>query len=480
MNSKKERRFAATPSTASCEGCHSSGRKQELPELSSNSAYCLKVFRPATTWAPPKTTMPKPGSGMTLTLQEHSYYLNHINAGSMWCGMSSPTASGAVFDITPDLDTPGHLSPPVVREPVFTCGGAVAVGGFVPGAKVELFVTEAATGIVSSWTVVSNETDSLVNFVLPQPLNKLDRLEATQIVNGVVSPASASITVLDFPGPDLPPPAFDGDKIYACADSLSVRATPGSAITVTRNGANAVTEAPGNGWLLAGVFSPAPWPTPWNVGDVFEAQAKLECVSGGQVRSWVSPKVTLASIAAPATLQAPSFEPAQTYEGQRILGVRTVTFGAFSWLTRNSPTLNLGRTFAAPDGWGANFDVIPSPLGRAIVAGERFSATPSLSCPGGPTGVRVSTPPARPCAEMPPPEIAAPRVGARTVAVLRAMPGARVRVFDSSFAEIGDGQGPLLALSRVLVAGDVLQVTQTAGTCTTRTAFVIPALMVEP
>jgi len=413
---------------------------------------------------------------MALSFQEHSAYLADINAGRGWCLTTSPTATGSINGWEPGLDTPQHISPPVVREPVYTCGGAVAVGGFVPGAKVVLSVIEAATGSVTSLTVTATEADSFVNFVLPQPLNKLDRLEAIQVFGSVVSPASSQVTAQDYPFPNLPPPLFDADKIYACADSLSVRATPGSAITVTRNGATPLTDVPGNGWLLAGVFSPAPWPTPWAVGDSFEAVAKLECRSGGQLLSWSSPKTSITVTATPTALQPPSFEPTQSYAGQRILGVRTVTFGAFSRLERVSPTLSLGRTVSAPDGWGANFDLVTSPLGRPVVVGESFAATASMACSGGPPGITVSTPKVRPCAEMPPPEIAGPRVGARTVAVLRSMPGARIRVFDQRASEIGDGQGPVLALSRALVTRDVLFVTQTAGTCSTSSAFSIPAL----
>ncbi len=359
---------------------------------------------------------------------------------------------------------------------MFTCGGGVAVGGFIPGAKITISVTNSITGVVTTLSATSSEGASLVDFDLPQPLAQGDFVEATQDWNGLLSAPSARATAQDYPEVDLPAPTFDGDEVYACADSLSVRATPGAAITVTHQGVGPTTATPGNGWFLIGVFSPAPWATPWQAGQAFEAEARLECVSGGQPRSWVSPKASLTVTTAPLPLKPPSWEPAQAYAGQAILGLRNVTYGAFSLVDRSSPmpAMSLGRTVPAPDGWGANLDVRLTPLGRVINANERFSAKASLSCPG--TSIVVSTPPVRPCSEMPAPEIAAPRVGAQSVIVLQAMPGARIRVFDASDAEIADGQGPVLRLTRPLGVGDVLRVTQTAGQCSNGKAFQIAAL----
>jgi len=475
MNLRKERRLAGTPSTASCvAGCHTAARSNELPEISKNltKGFCSTVLKPATEVPPGRATMPRPSNGQSVTAAERTPYVPHINALWQWCDKEAPTARGLEIEFEPGKDTPTHISPPVVREPLFTCGLGVTVGGFVPGAKVTLFITSPSAGnAITVLNTTSNDTDSEVDFALPQPLAKGDVVEAVQEWGVATSTFSRQVGVLDFPQADLPVPEFDADEVYACANSVSVRATQGSLITVTHQGGGAVSATPGNGWFLIGVFSAAPWASPWQDGDVFEAQAKLECASG----TWLSPKAKVTATPAPRTLRAPSFDPAQTYAGQSVLGLRTVTYGASSQIQRDLPipTINLGSTVPAPDGWGANFAVRPT-LGRDINAGERFRATPQLYCPGGSTGISVVSPPARPCAEMPAPEIAAPAIGARSVVVLNAMPAARIRVFDGSGAEIGDGQGPLLALSRALVAREVLRVTQMAGSCTNSFAFQIP------
>jgi hypothetical protein len=481
-NLRRERRLAGTMSTASCAACHRVGHPEadELPEVSyALSGFC-SVLRSATARPPvvgqfKQPTMPSPAP---VSQAAHDQFKGHIDALDSWCNISAPTAKGQIVNSEAGYDDVGHISPPVVRSPLFTCGEGVEVGGFVPGAKVTLVVT-STSGASTTLSATTSDTDSRVDFALPQPLSGGDTVKATQEWNGISSGDSQPVIAADYPDNtgSLPAPTFDGDEVYSCTDSISVRSIPGSSITVTHQGVTGVSGAPGNGWLLVGVFSPAPWPTPWQNGDRFEAQARLECMSGGQVHSWVSPSTMLRVQPPPSVLNQPTFEPAQAYEGQTILGLRNVTYGSFSVVTRSvpAPAIGLGRTVAAPDGWGANLDVRTTPLGRPVALGERFTANASLSC-SGLVSVSVTTPEVRPCSEMPPPEVAAPKDGDRFVIVLQSMPGARIRVFRGVNTEIGDGQGPVVGLSSPVMAGEDLKVTQTAGTCSNDLAFQIRVL----
>lgn len=250
MNQRKERRFAGTPSTNSCLTCHSAGSRRELPEMSQFGTpnYCNTVFRKATQWSS-LTTMPDPSPASVVDPMAHATYLGHINAGDMWCNQQAPTNNGIEVNIEVGADDVTHVSPPVVREPVFTCGRGVAVGGFVPGAKLSLQIDRPGGGSYSL-SASSGEEDSLVNFDLPQPLEEFDQLTAIQEFGGVASALSQSVIVRDHPGTALPPPTFDGPEIYACADSLSVRATPGSEITVEKNATAPMSTSPGDGWAL--------------------------------------------------------------------------------------------------------------------------------------------------------------------------------------------------------------------------------------
>ena len=83
--------------------------------------------------------------------------------------------------------------------------------------------------------------------------------------------------------------------------------------------------------------------------------------------------------------------------------------------------------------------------------------------------VKTGTP--APCDDLPAPRIRHPLVGDTLVILTEAIPGARIRVYDASGVEIGDGSGTVIALSRAVDGTDNLTIVQSVGKCTGQSAF---------
>lgn len=474
QNERRERRLDAIRSDAQCTRCHNAALKTELPELSTAlgglGGYCEVVLE--TSLSRSSETMPARPVPQGLTYFSYRLrHLNHIRAALDFCRLDSPFESGKTVKVEAGRDDPNFLSPPRILSPIYTCGEGVAISGGVPGATIILTVHNTRTGSKTLFSGTWNEEQSALNFPLPGGLDEDDEVWATQELGSIVSQESEIVEVNDYPDPLLPLPTFAPDEIYKCANTVSVRATPGSRITVSQVGSGSVVVSPGDGWAIV-----SPGATPWTLGAQFEASAELSCTTNGSLKSWSSKVAFAETIDPPNSLQSPTFDPAQIYEGQTVLGVRTVTFGAFSKMSRLDPgLLILGDTAPAPDGWGANFHLPSSPLNGPASMGDTFSAEPSLYCPSGPVGPPTKMPPVRACELMPAPVIESPRVGAREVAVLQSMPGARIRIWDASGEEVGDGSAPVVVLRRPVVFADEFVATQDAGECRGQSGFAIRA-----
>jgi hypothetical protein len=461
-NKRKEKRLDGVTSVKQCTSCHNRQSKAELPEISTTlRGYCAFVLGEAVT----RSTESMPTQASTLPgvpyLADRTLYDPHIFKLLSSCAEPPPTTGGTVVAVEPGVDDVAFLSPPVVMSPVYTCGSSVGVRGAVPKANVRLTLTNRRTGSVQRLTAIATEGSPFVLFSTPSGLDENVFISATQELGGVSSAPSASVEVDDFPGTTLPTPEFAPDTIFACANTVSVRGTPNALMTLSKNGGAGVVYSTPDGWVIASPGGVAPYV----VGDKFTATDSLSCRSNGVNRTWSSATATASASATVLPLLKPAFEPAQTYEGQTLLGVRAVTLGAFSKMSLSAPSvLALGDTVAAPDGWGANFLVVPTPLGRAIKLGDKFTAEPSLYCPGV-VGTTTTTPGARPCSQLPAPQIEAPRVGATTVTVIESMPGARIRITVAGGVELADGTGPVLALRRPVALGDVLTASQQSGDC---------------
>jgi hypothetical protein len=90
--------------------------------------------------------------------------------------------------------------------------------------------------------------------------------------------------------------------------------------------------------------------------------------------------------------------------------------------------------FSTPVNWEPNYDVETN-LGGKIQSGDQLIASQKL-CTDGP---KLETPPVKECSSLGAPRIRTPLAGNEYVVVDVFVPGARIRVYDSSNKEIGDG-----------------------------------------
>ena len=445
----------SVPVPDGCVGCH------KLPQVSLNlREYCRSVLQPAVTrtwWTPGvglDETMPRldqnPG-GVTYT-DYRERYRPHFGELLKLCGrLAGP--SEEIFSVTKDdLRT---LSPPTIVEPLYACAQGVAVGNIVPGAMVELTLNGQPAGVARS------DGEHLVAFALPQALKANDRLEARQSWGGAISELSQAAVAIDYPDPTLPKPEITPGIIYECATSVGVRTVPGARVELTVNGG-----PPEVRYLTQGVDAMYPSGAPFKAGDQFQVRAFL-CSTPSD------PSEVVVASAPPATLRAPRFVPQVPFEGQNVVYLDGLDYGAYASVNHVTTALGLGDTNAFPDGMGSTLFLPSSPLGRSLKVGDVLRAEPHLYCGSIPSTPLTSTP-AKPCSTLPAPRILPPIAGARSVVVERAERGARIRVYDAVGFEIADGTGPLLPLvpPRTLRLGESLTVVQQLGTCEGRRAYV--------
>ena len=431
--------LAGVSSPDRCDRCHSAGRSGgRFPAISTELAgYCSVVLGTAALNNAPNGTMPPYGA-------DRNQFTSHINALRNAC--RAPPSTGKVVS-TDVQDNPAFLSPPMVIDPIYACASKVAVRSGVLNAKLTVFVNGAAVG---SRTVHDPDKE---DFNVPA-LMIGDVVTAQQKLGGALSAMSAPVTArdhkLDYPS-GLPKPVIDPTLVYECADLIAVRGVPGATITVFSNGGLPTGGSTSTDWTM---FRPGK--NPFVVGDEFTAEQSL-CAD----TSLRSDKVN--AVTAPSSLAAPTFDPPQTFPGQQLVNVGSLTNGSHTTLDVSGSSAG---GFSTPISWWPNYD-LKTPLGRALVSGDTIAAQQKL-CVAGPT---TKTPPTGKCEDLPAPRIFTPIAGTNFVTVWQAIPGARIHVFDASNTEIGDGSGSVIVLSRNLVIGDVLTVIQQVGECTSKTGY---------
>ena len=432
----------AESSTRRCDSCHRAGSAGRFPDASSTilPGWCGTVFGTAIGGGA-TNTMPPSGAG------SKSDYANHIQAIKNLCDRR--VTPGEVVPSTGLSDNPGFVSPPFVFDPIYACGTRVAVRSGIYDAKITLTVNGSPVG--SKIAKNPNHEEFTV-----ATLQVGDTIAATQEFMGVASDPSATVTVrdhkVDYPG-GLPEPAVDPELIYECANVVAIRNVPSARITLFTNGAFPSSGIASTDWTA--IFGGK---TPFGIDDAFTAEQAL-CAD-------TSPRSTklVKAIAQPTTIPAPTFNPPMIYAGQQLTTLETLVHGALVEV-REQTAGPLGKV-QTPVSWFPNFDVA-TPLGRPLNVSDQLRAAQGL-CTKGPDS---AVPPAVRCEALPPPRIAQPWVGATYVVVLEAVPGARVRIYDASATEIGDGSGTFIVLSRAIVGGDQLTAVQQIGECTSRNGY---------
>ena len=123
-----------------------------------------------------------------------------------------------------------------------------------------------------------------------------------------------------------------------------------------------------------------------------------------------------------------------------------------------------GRVGGQPSPGGAQ-QVFIAPNATA----GNYQARQSLCTPG-PTGPPTRT---QPCSRLPAAKFRPPMPGDTTIELFEFVPGSRIQVYVGT-EEIGDGSGPLLALTRPLAEGETVTVVQSLGRCRGDLVYVLP------
>jgi hypothetical protein len=333
------------------------------------------------------------------------------------------------------------LSPPYLAAPVYACGKIVNVLGFVPNALLDVQVD----GV----TVAANVPGGFPSPVgavigLPAALTVGQTIRARQKAFGRTSPWSAPVVVrdhtVDFPA-GLPRPEVDPPPVYECGARTGVsNLLVGCNVWIT---ADSVEVGRMNGAVAHQGVNVNPF---YGLAQTVRAWAGLCADTSPPSQAWVTQHYA-------PPLPAPTINP--PVAGSQTVVLDGIVNGARFTLSRGGVVVG---TFRA---WGGRFNVLG--VTPPFSTGESLSATQEL-CPGdppSPPGTAVVVP----CSALGAPGVGPVQAGDTRITVTDFVPDARIRVYASG-TKIGDGGGPVVLLSRPLVAGEVVDVLQSVGTCT--------------
>jgi hypothetical protein len=429
------------PGDRRCTECHQPARDGRFPEFGALPGYCEFVLSPAIA-----QTMPK-GNPRDPDFQTHARRL------LAFCAQDPPSSKEVPG--SPFREDPAFVSPPVALGPLYPCAEAIEVRGGIRHARLEVSVNAVALPPVEA-------LDPDRQVVRVPPLRIDDVVEVRQVVAGVPSsPTSTRVhdPDVDFPN-GLPKPEIDPTVIYECGNVIAVRHLRGARVTVRTNGGRPVTYSTSGDWTNL-----APAIRPFGRNHTYTAQYDV-C---GEPSPPSEPE---SAGPAPNTVPMPALEPPAPFQGQELVNVANLLNGARTTVAEASAGTLVD--FSTAVSWQPNLD-LATRLGRPLRQSDALVVESTL-CQAGP---RLTVTGARSCSELPAPAIQQPFVGQNVVTVTRAIPGARIRVFDQQLIEIGDGSGSPIRLRRTLQPRDVLTVLQQIGECTSRTGYQVTVLCTE-
>lgn len=342
------------------------------------------------------------------------------------------------------------VSPPHIVVPLNQCARAAYVEDYVNGAEVELIINDNVVETIDP--AIGTAATEFSNF---GQLEEGDIVQARQRVDGTWSELTRPIIVSNYKDiyPDgLPAPTIDPSTIYACASTVAVRyAIPGFEVEVKVDGDDPVTAL-----TFAGYKPIQPGKTPFEIGDEFTAQVKA-CGDLSPISDAV-----LAQRPSSSTLTDALINPVSMYEGQEFINIGSLTYGSSSEVMKEGD--GSGGGFITPMSW-MNFGLnSPLALSDKLVVTQNlcdFSSQPSFA----------QSPTVLECLALPPPVINDPLPGKDFVTVIETLLGSRVRIYDESENELGDGTGSVIVLTRALTDGELVSVTQQIGDCISRQAY---------
>ena len=366
------------------------------------------------------------------------------------------------------------VSPPVLCFPIYACTKGVQVKGFIPGARLDIFLQGNPSPIgggvsFSSW---GQAFDVSVTFDIGQVVF------ATQTYEGVTSPPSNLVPVTsytdDYPS-GLPTPRTASIPLLECGRAIGFDGVlPGAWVSVFSENPQA-----GGGFApavqIGGTDNAQPAVSYVFVNPAFVLGARITLLSG--ICNVTSPPsaAVIVQPAPPGKPPAPKLDP--VYEGTHIV----VVWGPGG---NPHPLLNGASidVFDNPMPGGSRAGGQPTPGGgqqvgidpAAPASGKHYNATQTLCLGSDPSGSVSVTP----CSDVPAPIIQQPMPGDTQIEVLQYVPGARITVYVNN-SEVGDGGPPVVNMidsnghPRALADGEVVTVVQRMGDCMSQWRYVI-------
>ena len=428
---------------STCMLCHGGMSKDKFPQLSTAlPRYCAEIIQMTTDSF--FDTMP-PG------VETPAKYRTHIDRIRDLC--NQPPNNGTIVPDVPQ-DDPRVVSPPIVTQPLYACATTVEVTGALFGAELKLIVNN----IQVDSRIVTNPYSE--EFIVSTPFVKYDEVSAIQTLNGVSSDPSKKVEVRnhaeDYKN-GLPIPIIDPVLLYECARGVAVRHVPGATLHLM------VNMSVDSRWRgSAGGYSILRANTPFTLGNDVT-------IKQGLCNDWsdLSQKATV--VQGPSQLSAPKFSK-KLAPGQYMAEINLIVHGANVSVREAS-----AGTIGVIESWPfttKEFNFVKSTLSRPYLATDSVTLSQEL-CPG------TESPPSSPasvlpCEEIPAPKIATPFDGDTFVVVTDSILGATIRVWsDNQSAEIGDGAGTNIGLTRPLVFNERLIVSQQIGECISQSAYSI-------
>ncbi len=367
--------------------------------------------------------------------EDPALYQTHISFLKLMCNedpiFTIPTTTET--DDIPNEDA-GFLSPPILVGPFYECTESVHVKGAVPGATVDISID----GQIVASEMVWNSAGQSINV---PTLSDGELVTAIQRVGNVSSLPSFSVRVrphtVDYPN-GLPKPSIG--TVHECGESVGVRHIPGATILVGKNGASTyqfISEAYQRTTVGFG--------GPYVIGDIFNARQSI-CGEESPFSAQES------AYSAPSPM--PKVRIPTVYEGQTEFHLKQIVQGSvididatagqhnFTWAW-NSRRWNHKKQFAQP-----------------YQLSDTLEVRQTLCT----TSIPADIPPPITCGNVPTPKVIPPIEGENFIALFDSVPGARIRIYDSSDIELGDGGGRTILLTRQL-AGEAIRVVQDLTEC---------------
>jgi outer membrane protein assembly factor BamB len=398
--------------------------------------------------------------------------LKFVNVPLLFATVVAPTGCNGDPHI---VRNPGDLkedrklvSAPTLGHPIYSCGSAITVQNFLPGATINVFINNAPApnpSFIGQIPSPGQTHDTGVSFTSGMVVF------VTQTYQGAVSGPSNSVTVTshteDFPE-GLPQPRLFAHPLFACGHAVLVEdVVPNSNVTVQAeddDGAGGFKPAIDVGGFQASTE----WGLNWTgISPQFGLHARVSATA--RMCLDTSPRSDFE-----ITVPGPSPTPPGTTEKPIINGQSLVTIWGQTGPPNDPPQhgaiVTVKDTVPAERGKSPIPGGVPHVLGIAppAAAGQTFSVTQTLcteSAPGTTTTVGD-------CNALPAPIIKPPLPGDTKIFVTQQIPGAEILVFASG-QEVGHSSGTVINLIRPLNDGETVIVEQRLGTCTSRFVYQI-------